>query len=786
MIGEPSVKVAACPACGAQHTGDDPLCVSCGSTIETAALGERATIPSVEAFKEREENAQRVELPVSAADDPTETESAALDAPEVSGERPQDDAASLPRFAASGLQSGGPTSSDMSMARGQWLMDDDDVRGPDPLIGMEVAGRYRLVECIGRGGMGVVYKVEHTEIGKLLALKLLAGELSRQKDVVRRFKREALLASRLTHPNSVQVFDFGVSEGLTYLVMELVNGRDLSRLIRGDGGLTSTRLAKIMLQVCSSLAEAHGIGIVHRDLKPENIVVGLSSDGADFAKVLDFGLAKLRESPELNQVTGTGQVVGTPFYMAPEQIHGLAVDGRSDIYSLGAVMYEALTGETVFRGSTPMAVFTKHLTQEPMPPRLRAPDRMIPPAMEDVVLRCLHKDPDKRFQSVEDLQGALVEHLEGLGQSGVNSLLNPSRLQDLQRDIAGRDGLARTQLQGEIATRDEVTAFKRKLARQRYVSAAVVLTIALGASYAGVRAYQRATAKPVFAGTETEANNQASEANDVPFGKTVRGMLGKRIDAERSDRDFFRVVVPPSVGRIAITTTGLSNMATCTWLYREGDVDPSGRYCVGRPGRALSVASLRVDPGTYLVAIMQDRDPYGAAEKPFVMENVSEWYELTVSTSSPDILEEVEPNDAPSAATPVAFGSEVSGRFDWMGDVDVVCAWPQNEGDRAKIRWVVSDAEQRPRDRGAVLELSPAGGTEPSNTLRLHRSGASGGEPVEADVLSPWRSEPFDGGGGEKQCLRLRLTTDPWTGHDAPLTPPVSPEQWKVRVEKVE
>ncbi|HWZ92329.1 MAG TPA: protein kinase, partial [Polyangiaceae bacterium] len=164
----------------------------------------------------------------------------------------------------------------------------------DPLIGMIIAERYRIVELIGRGGMGVVYRAEHARIGKLMALKLLTGELSRDPQQVARFKREALLASKLSHPNTVQVFDFGRSDTLVYLAMELLRGEDLAKIIRREGALGVERSAKIVIQICSSLAEAHDKGIVHRDLKPENIIIVKGQSGEDVVKVLDFGLAQLR------------------------------------------------------------------------------------------------------------------------------------------------------------------------------------------------------------------------------------------------------------------------------------------------------------------------------------------------------------------------------------------------------------------------------------------------------------------------------------------------------------
>ena len=778
-MGEaPSFKIVACPRCGAPQHEPNTHCAHCGSNLDLSGVGERATLPSHEPFRREQRQTEATEQPTEAG---ATNESAA-----TSGEVKEPASGEVDVHPSGEVDK--PASSDMSMAKGEWKLTDDFDKGgaaPDPLIGLVVAGRYRIMECIGRGGMGVVYRVEHTEIGKLLALKLLAGELSRQKDVVRRFKREALLASRLTHPNCVQVFDFGVSDGLTYLVMELVVGRDLSRLIKPKP-MQSPRLAKIMVQVCSSLAEAHGMGIVHRDIKPENIVIAKTKNGSDFAKVLDFGLAKLRESSELNTVTGTGQVVGTPFYMAPEQIHGRPVDGRADIYALGAVMYEALTGEPTFRGSSPMAVFTKHLTQTPEPPSCRATNQMIPPTMDKIVLRCLEKSPDERYQQIEDLQRALVEHLGG--QSGVDALLDPSGLHALQSDLLGTEsgrthGMSRTLLHREVATRDEVTAFKRKLARQRWLTAAVLFALLGGVAYGGKHAYERATAKPPFAGLEEEPNNQASEATRVPFGRSVRGMLGKRIDDNRSDRDFFRIEVPSGTEFVSVNASALPNMATCWSLYREGELEPRGRYCPGAPGKPLVIPMLRVQEGPHLFAVMQDRTPYDERGKPFVFENVSDAYELTVASATQDESTEVEPNDTATVATSAKVGETVTGYFAWVGDVDLVCVKASDSGDRVRLR--VEDALERPRDLGAVLELAHLVNGRKMAALRVHRAGAQG-KASDTDVIAPWNSKPFKIDGSEEHCLHLRLTGDPWAGNDAPMTPPVSGENWKVSVEKVE
>jgi serine/threonine-protein kinase len=168
----------------------------------------------------------------------------------------------------------------------------------DPLVGRTIADRYQIVELIGRGGMGVVYRVEHTRIAKAMAMKLLHGELARDKEVVRRFRREADAVSKLDHPNTVQVFDFGRAEGMTYLVMELLSGRDLGAVLAQEGTISFARMAHIAAQICASVQQAHDHGIVHRDLKPENVRLLKRRDDDDFVKVLDFGLAKLRDNEE--------------------------------------------------------------------------------------------------------------------------------------------------------------------------------------------------------------------------------------------------------------------------------------------------------------------------------------------------------------------------------------------------------------------------------------------------------------------------------------------------------
>jgi len=291
----------------------------------------------------------------------------------------------------------------------------------DGLIGQTVDGRYRVMGRIGAGGMGVVYRVEHVRMGKTAAMKVLRRDLAHDGQAAKRFRREVEAVARLDHPNIVQTFDFGSWKGLLYLVMEYLNGEDMAAIIRRAGGLEPSRAVALFSDVCSALDEAHHQGIIHRDLKPDNIVCVNRRQGGEYVKVLDFGLAKLRERTGAD-VTGAGSLIGTPYYMAPEQVRSESVDERTDVYALGASLYRALTGSPPFKAATPMAVLSKHLTDEVEPPSERVPEAGLPLSLNHLVLKAMAKSPANRFQSAaqmrEALQAVQVE-LEGAASGPV-------------------------------------------------------------------------------------------------------------------------------------------------------------------------------------------------------------------------------------------------------------------------------------------------------------------------------------------------------------------------------
>ena len=300
--------------------------------------------------------------------------------------------------------------------------------GGDPLVGATIAGRYRIVALIARGGMGKVYKAEQSTLGRICALKVVApGEQAEgDPEFFKRFSREASTAARLTHPSSVTLFDYGKDEalGLYFIAMEYLDGRTLHRVIHEEAPLSEARAARIARQICRSLAEAHGLGLVHRDLKPSNVLLVRSRGEEDeHVKVLDFGLVK-DITAQGEDLTQTGTFMGSPRYTAPEQVMGGEITPRADIYSLGVVLYEMLCGKPPFEKRVSTATLMAHVNEMPPPLHRRNPDVAVSvsPEMEGIVMRCLEKIPERRFGSMRELLGALkaaASQGEGADRSSV-------------------------------------------------------------------------------------------------------------------------------------------------------------------------------------------------------------------------------------------------------------------------------------------------------------------------------------------------------------------------------
>jgi serine/threonine protein kinase len=280
------------------------------------------------------------------------------------------------------------------------------------ILGDALSATYEFIEAVGSGGMSVIYKARHRALNRLVAIKMLHGHMLTDT-IIRRFQQEAQASSLLQHPNTVGVYDFGVTEsGLPFMVMDFVEGETLAQRLKRRGTLPPRDCIIIFKQVCDAVEHAHELGILHRDLKPGNIMLIESEGTPGIVKILDFGIAKIMDAADSpgHNLTQTGEVFGSPLYMSPEQCSGIKeLDRRSDIYSLGCVMYECLTGTVPHRGDTVIATIMKQLNERPRPVTDLQPNARIPAKLEDIVDKALEKNPDKRFQSMEELKDALIE-----------------------------------------------------------------------------------------------------------------------------------------------------------------------------------------------------------------------------------------------------------------------------------------------------------------------------------------------------------------------------------------
>jgi predicted Ser/Thr protein kinase len=283
----------------------------------------------------------------------------------------------------------------------------------DPLIGKEI-GHCKIQRKLGQGGMGAVYLAHHPGLNRAVAIKILPGDLASDPEYKERFFREARLAARLEHPNVVQVHDVGEEEGIHYISMQYIEGKSLDGILKEKKKLSVNEALSITKRVAVALSAAAKLGIVHRDIKPHNIL--LSKDGV--VKVADFGLAKDEDSNR--SISEPGVVMGTPYYMSPEQAKGEKVDHRSDIYSLGATLYHMLTGRRLFDGGTPVSIVMKQASEQPVPARQVEPS--IPEPVAALLDRALQKDPAKRFSSADEL----VRALDALKAPGVSAVAAPA------------------------------------------------------------------------------------------------------------------------------------------------------------------------------------------------------------------------------------------------------------------------------------------------------------------------------------------------------------------------
>ncbi len=338
--------------------------------------------------------------------------------PEVLAETKAAPSASLAGDATGDIDVEGATHIDTGEGAELAKRSDNDDNDKDNIIGKTLVGRYEITRKIGQGGMGAVYEATHKLIGKRVAIKVLLDKYAGRDQIVARLEQEARLASSIGHEHIIDITDFGKTEdGRTFVVMEFLHGQSLGECL-SEGPLSQERIVIIAHQIAGALHAAHEKGIVHRDIKPENVFL-LERQGGDFVKVVDFGISKSvrtdeEEGENSPRLTQTGMVLGTPLYMSPEQAHGREnLDRRIDVYSLGVIMYEMVTGEVPFRGNNYLSIISQVLNEEPQPPRdLRSE---ISRELEDIILRALEKEPEDRYQSCEELAADLALLLESYG-----------------------------------------------------------------------------------------------------------------------------------------------------------------------------------------------------------------------------------------------------------------------------------------------------------------------------------------------------------------------------------
>lgn len=408
----------------------------------------------------------------------------------------------------------------------------------DLLVGQTlhgISGHFYVLSVLGMGGMSVVYKAKNLENKRIIAVKTLRMQALADDMAIKRFKREAQTLTYLNHPNIIRIYDFGNSrKGQPFFVMEFLTGKSLSQILKEDDVLTPDRALRIFYKVLDAVEQAHGQGLIHRDLKPGNIMLIRRRDGSDAIKVVDFGIARFEE--EAQRLTRMGEVWGSPIYMSPEQCMGTQLDARSDIYSLGIVMYEALTGEVPFLGKNYVETMSKQINEPPPPFKTARPDLTIPQSLEKIVMKALNKEPDRRYQIVSDMKKDVADALadsEPPRQHQSFGKAAPAHDDAKTDSEASRTGATRSSSRlrsysgGELPKRGRSASFDRYQETPslgslvvKVVVFALLIGLGLGIIVSGVRFFQEVekVKQKNNAVNKGQNNSHSSESKEpVPF-----------------------------------------------------------------------------------------------------------------------------------------------------------------------------------------------------------------------------------------------------------------------------
>jgi serine/threonine-protein kinase len=488
-------------------------------------------------------------------------------------------------------------------------------------------------------------------------------------------------------------------------------------MIQRDGPLPWSRAAPLLAQVCSALQEAHELGIVHRDLKPENVLITRTAGGRDYAKVLDFGLAKLEQRQSPPEATDKQDIVGTPYFMSPEQIRGDDVDARSDIYSFGSLMFEVLTGQHLFQATTAVGVLTKHLTTAPDAPSMRAPKLGIDPRVDHLCCKALAKEPGQRWASaavlaemIEEVYAETVEHHTPSRGGASRSL---GRRSMLLRPGDSADSNLRLR-------RADIDAFERSLRRRR-VMTWLLATLIVAAS-AGAAAWL-ITREPPPLTHESEPNNDPAHANRIAAGTQVTGYIGKRMSVQDGDRGVF--IVPWPAGSRRVVTVRVTGLPNIDINLAVSDSDGVHRASSDEAGVGEGEVLHRRSVNGPLVISVGETVPKDAK---LPIENVSDPYTLTVIEEN--LAGETEPNANDADANPLELTRELRGYLDARGDVDLL-RWTGADGeynvvvraDGVPLAWRIGDGEMR-TPGGARVTLKRG------ELLRLERTDRTSSAPL--------------------------------------------------------